>query len=153
MADPLSIIASVVGTATAVVQSAKALFELVDDIKGGPQEIKSISQDARAFYAVVFSLNVALKEEKIKDVVGGDEDMVEMIRNLQSPLANCQMVLGELMVKMQKRMKPSPDGKGFQISVNNVKWALYTKSEVRDLQSRLEAAKSTLDGALGAVTT
>ena len=71
-----------------------------------------------------------------------------MIGNLAGPLENCQVVLGE-----QKQLKPHLEGKGFQMSTVSVKWCLFTKAEIRGLQLRLEAAKSTLCSALDAVTT
>ena len=153
MADPLSIIAGIVGVAIVAVQSSKALFEIVDDAMQCDEVIRSIARDARTFYAVVFSLNIALKEQNIKDGVSQDDDMVEMIKNLNSPLENCQIVLSKLMVEMQKRLKPNAGGKGVQTILNSVKWALYAKGRIRELQTRLETSKSTLDGALGAVTT
>jgi hypothetical protein len=153
MTDPLSIIAGVIGITAAAITSSKAFFELVNDIKGVPEEIRSVSRDVHAFYSIIFSLNVTLKEDDVKYVISGDEAMVEMTRNLAGPLDNCRAVLGELMVKIQKGFKPGSEGKGSRMSSINVKWTLFTKSEIRDLQLRLEATKSTLGSALDAVTT
>ena len=153
MADPFSIVAGVLGIANVAVQSSKVFLELVNDIKGGPAEIRSVSRDVHAFYAIVFSLNVTLKEVNIKNVITCDEAMVNMIGNLAGPLENCQVVLGELMVKTQKQLKPRLESKGFRMGTIGLKWCLFTKSEIRGLQLRLEAAKSTLCSALDAVTT
>lgn len=153
MTDPVSIVTGVIGIATAAIQSSKVFFELVNDIKGGPAEIRSVSRDVHAFYAIVFSLNATLKEVNVKNVITCDEAMVSMIGNLAGPLENCQVVLGELMVKIQKQFKPGLESKGFRISTRSVNWCLFTKSEIRTLQLRLEAAKSTLCSALDAVNT
>jgi Fungal N-terminal domain of STAND proteins len=153
MMDPFSIIAGVIGITSAAIQSSKAFFELVNAIKGCPAEIQAVSRDVHAFYAIVFSLNAILKEVDVKNVISCDEAMVSMITNLANPLENCQMVLGELMIKIQKRLKHRSEGKGFRMSATYVKWSLCTRSEIRDLQRRLEATKSTLCSALDAVTT
>ena len=152
MADPLSIFASVLALASAAVQSSKAIFELVDDIREGPEEIRSISRDAHSFYSVVFSLNAALGDARIRETISGDDAMLQMISNLTSPLSNCEAVLARLMIKMQKQLKLGSDGRGDRMRLTSVKWGLFTKSEVRGLQQRLEAAKSTLNGALNGIS-
>ena len=151
--DPLSIIAGVASIATAAIQSSKALYELVDDIKGGPEEIKSISRDAQAFYSVIFSLRLALADEDVCNVIRDDTALVQMIENLQRPLSNCQVVLGQIMVKLQGRLKSRPGGKGYRMSALGLMWGLFTKGEVRELIRKLDATKATLDTALSAVTT
>ena len=150
MADTFSIIASVVGIATSVVRLS--IFELIDDVNGDPQIITSISQDARALYNLVFSFNVALQEEDIKDVLSGYEDIIEVIWNLKSPQDHCYVVLDELMRKMPQRIKSVPSGNGLLLSANKLMWAIRTKYEVRELQDQREASKATLTGALGAVS-
>ena len=81
MTDPFSIIAGVLGIATAAIRSSKALIELVDDIRGGPEEIKAVSRDVHAFYSIIIALNATLKDDSIRDVVSGDVAMMDMIRN------------------------------------------------------------------------
>ena len=90
--DPLSVIASIVSIATVAICSSKALFELVDDVKGGWEEVKIISRDAHAFYSVVFSLQLALEDDDIGAIVCDDAALLQMIGNLQRPLSNCQIV-------------------------------------------------------------
>lgn len=153
MADPLSTIASVIGVAAAVVQSAKILFGLVDDIKNAPEEIAALSRDAHAFCSIVFSLQLSLSEDEIQNVVGQDRTMTQMVENLRSPLANCQKVLGQLMVKIQGGLKRTDEGTGWRMSSININWGLFTKGEIKDLMVRLEATKSTLDNALNSICT
>jgi hypothetical protein len=73
-----------------------------------------------------------------------------MIRNLADPLRECRAVLTDLMVKMGKHAKSSK-GKGSGINFGSLKWALFTKGEVRDIQLHLGTTKSTLNSALDAV--
>ncbi|KAL9626364.1 MAG: hypothetical protein Q9164_007892, partial [Protoblastenia rupestris] len=139
MTDPFSIIAGVVGIATVAIRSSKALIELVDDIKGGPEEIKAVSRDVHAFYSIIIALNATLKDDSIRDVVSGDVAVMEMIRLLQDPLSNCKKILGELMVKIQAHLQPASDSKRRRTAFISVKWSLLTKTTVRDLLLRLEA--------------
>lgn len=150
MADPLSITAGVVGIATATIQSAKTLYEILDNTKEGPGEIESVSRDAHAYYSIVFALLATLKENKVRHVVERDEAMIEMIRNLVDPLSHCQALLGELMVQIQKQLKQSTDAQGSRIIFIAVNWILFAKYKIRTLQIRLEASKSTLCSALNA---
>lgn len=151
--DPLSIIAGVVSIACAACSASQKIFKLVDSIKGGPEQIHAIARDADAFYTIIYSLQVALEEENIRLVVSEDPSLMQMIENLRRPLSNCQVVLGQLMVKIESRTKPAADGRGLRMSKRDLKWAFYAKTEVKTLMKRLEATKSTLDNGLGAVIT
>lgn len=151
--DPLSVISGVTSVASAACSASQALFKLLDDIKGGPEQIQAISRDAHAFYSIAFSLQVTLQEKEIRSIVSDDAACVQMIDNLSRPLSNCQAVIGQLMVKIESRVKPTSDRRGFRMSKRGLKWGFYAKAEVKDLMTRLEATKSTLDNALGALTT
>ena len=72
MTDPISIVAGIVGIASVVITSAKLLFELVDDITGVPEEVKSVSRAAHAFCSIIPSLDAILQEDEIRDVISGD---------------------------------------------------------------------------------
>lgn len=61
MADPLSVIASVVGITTAVLQSVQFLAKTIGDIKDVPDTIKSIRADLQAVEPVLRNLNKALQ--------------------------------------------------------------------------------------------
>ena len=91
MTESLSVIAGVISIAAAAVQLSKTLFEQMNDIKGGPEEIKVISRDAHAFYSTNFLLNVTLREENIRAVVSGDADMAEMLRGQLERFFLCQV--------------------------------------------------------------
>ena len=151
--DPLSVIAGVVSIASATCSASQALFQLVDDIKGGPEQVQAISRDAHAFYSVIFSLNLALQDRNIRLIISDDPSLVQMIENLSRPLSNCQAVLGQLMVKIEPRVKPTSDGRAFRINKLDFRWGFFAKNEVKELMTRLEATKSTLDNALGSITT
>ena len=151
--NPLSIIAGVVSIAAAACSGSQALFELVEDIKSGPEQLHTIARDAHALYAIIGSLQLSLRDKDIPLIISDDADLVQMIENLGPPLSNCHAVLCQLMVKIEARVKPASDGSGFRMSRRDLKWGFYAKTEVKNLTTRLEATKSTLDNALGALNT
>lgn len=151
MADPLSVIGGILTIAGAAIQVSKTLFELVDDIRECPEEIRSISRDTHSFYSVVFSLNITLGDNRIREIISSDYAMLDMISNLKGPLSNCEAILAKLMIKI-RTLKLSSEGRGDWIRLTNVKWGLFSKSEVRGLQLRLEAAKSTLNSVLNGIS-
>ena len=150
MADPLSVISSVVGVGIAALQSAKLLFELADGIKNAPEEIKAISNDTHAFYDVVFSLETSLKDADVLSVVQENTAMVAMVANLEKPLRNCSTTLGQLMLKIRDRVKPSVDGKSYKFS-SSAQW-YFTKKDIKEVLDRLEQNKATLNAALNTIT-
>ena len=151
--DPLSVIAGVVSIASATCSASQALFKLVDNIKGGPEQVQAISRDAHAFYSVIFSLDLALQDRDFRSIISDDPSLVQLFENFRRPLSNCQAVLGQLMIKIEPRIKPTSDGRAFRINKLDIKWAFFAKNELKELMTRLEATKSTLDTALGSITT
>lgn len=149
--DPLSIIASVLGISAVTAQSSKGLYEMIDGIRSAPDEIKNISRDTRAFYSILYSLEISLKDPKITALVAEDDTLTTYIANLRLPLGNCSSVLGQLMVKIQSFVKPL-DGERYRMSSNDLKW-YFGKKEVVELTARVEACKETLNTGLTAIGT
>ncbi|KAL8649382.1 MAG: hypothetical protein Q9226_005596 [Calogaya cf. arnoldii] len=149
--DPLSIIAGVVGISAAAAQASKSLYEIVDGIRSAPDEIKNISRDTRAFYSILYSLELSLKDPKITEVIAEDDALTTLIANLKLPLANCSSVLGQLMVKIQGFIRPL-DGERYRMSSNDLKW-YFGRKEVLELTAQVENCKSTLDTGLTAIGT
>ncbi|KAL8867528.1 MAG: hypothetical protein Q9174_005609, partial [Haloplaca sp. 1 TL-2023] len=152
MADPLSGIAGVVGIATAAIRSSKALFDLVNDTKRAPTEIKAIARDVYAFASIVLSVSATLKRDIVRGSYGDDESVAEAIGNIRLPLSNCHTVLEDLIAGLQKGSKLSSVANKSQRAFINLKWAVFTKNEIKELRDRLEAAKSTLDVALSVIS-
>ena len=152
MADPLSIITSVVSIAGAAIAGYQALNEMVEGIRNAPEEITSLLRDSHSFYTIVFSLQSALTRKDITDTVVNDPDIMAAVRNLGEPLGNCSFILGQLLVKIQAHRKPNKIDGGFRINTVDLAWYFTTRNEVKGLTDRLERAKATLDAALGAIT-
>ncbi|KAL9032661.1 MAG: hypothetical protein Q9180_006375, partial [Flavoplaca navasiana] len=149
--DPLSIIAGVLGISAVTAQSSKRLCEMIDGIRSAPDEIKNISRDTHAFYSILHSLEISLKDPKIAAIVAEDDALTTSIADLKSPLDNCSSVLGQLMVKIQSFVKPL-DGERYRMSSNDFKW-YWGRKEVLELTARVEACKGTLNISLTAIGT
>lgn len=151
MADPLSIIASVISIATVAVHSSKALSKLIDNVQGAPGAIKAVASDVYAFQSIVSSLRIALEDSEIKDAISGDIVLVDIIGSLLKPLRNCEEALQNLTSKLQSGLAYS-EGSTLRATALNLKWGLSAKNEVKYVQSRLETTKSTLNTALETIT-
>ena len=151
MADPLSITASVLAVSTAALQGAKLLFELLDGVKNAPEDISAISNDTHAFYDIVFSLESSLKDGDIVSMVRENTAMVAMVANLEIPLRNCSATLGQIMLKIQGRVKPLNDGKGSKFS-SGAQW-YFRKKDIKESLDRLGQNKATLNAALSTIST
>ena len=151
--DPFSVIAGVIGIATTGVQASKKAYELFDNIKNGPEEIHTISSDSFALYSVINSLELALQNEDLRNLVCEDEEMMQAVENLKRPLDNCSGILEQLMEKIISRLKSQPDGKGYRMSTFDLKWGMFTKNEVKNIMRRLDSNKATLNAGMSAITT
>lgn len=152
MGDPLSIIAGVVGIATAAVQSSKTLIDLMKTIRGAPAEVTAISRDVYAFASIVLTVSATVEQDVLRGFLSDDGSIVSIIGNLRLPLSNCQAVLEELIAKLQKGSRLSLMNNGSRSAFMNITWVMFTKNEVKELRGRLENAKSTLDVALSAIS-
>ena len=132
------------------VQSARRLFKIIDDIKTGPDEVKAVSRDVLTFCSITSALIATLNEDKVRDIVGKDTAMVEMIRTLGCSLTNCQELLGQLESSIRRYFESGSNKPGSLVRLIYLKWSLSTKDKIRTLQVQLEATKATLCSALNA---
>lgn len=150
MADPLSIIASVVAVSTAALESAQLLLQLIDGIKNAPEEITAISNDTHAFYDIVLSLESSLKDEDVVGVVRENTAMMAMVANIEKPLRNCSATLDRVMLKIGSRVKSGNDGKGSRFS-SGAQW-YFRKKGIKESLDRLGQNKATLNLALNTIS-
>lgn len=147
MADPFSITTGVLGILSSLIALSQPVIKIVDDFRKSSSEIRYLSRDIRALFSVVRSLDIALREQDIRDIDESDGAIFYQTRNLEDPLRNCRDVLTNLMVKNEEL-----EQRRASISFRKLRWAIFTKGEVRSTQLRLETTKSTLNSALNAVT-
>ena len=147
MADPFSTVGCVLGILSSLAAISQAVKDIVDNFKGASHEIRCLSRDIHAFFSLVHSLGIALREQDVRDVVESDGAILSQIHDLKESLRNCRDVLTKLMVKHEKFQQ-----KGDSTCFRKLRWAIFTKDEVRTLQLSLETMKSTLNAALNTVT-
>ena len=146
--DPLSIFATVLTTATAVIQVSKAVFKVTSGIKSASKEVQAISRDALSLHSTIASLYPILSKGQLSTTDAENHTILEMARVLEAPLLECKAVLQELDCKLQKQLKFTTRGSR---DWTVIKWVLCVRNEVKDLQVRLEAAKSILNTALSGI--
>ena len=147
MADPFTSIGCFLGILSSLLEISQAVFEIVDDVRNATHEIRCLSRDLHAFFSLIRSLDIALREQDVRDIVESDEAILYQVHSLRESLRNCRDILTKLMVKHEKFEK-NGDSMGFK----KLRWAVFIKGEVRRLQLPLETMKSTLNSALNAVT-
>lgn len=146
MADPFSPIGCFLGILSSLQAISQAVIQIVDDVRNASLDIRCLSRDIHAFFSLIRSLDIALREQDVRSIVESNEAILYQIHGLEESLRNCRDVLTKLMVKHEEFRKKN-DCMGFR----KLRWAIFTKGEVRSLQSPLETMKSTLNSALNAV--
>ncbi len=152
MADPVSLILGVVAFSFQAVQSSKALLELVADIRDAPVSIKAVYKEVHAFYNVMFSLNNVLKDQNVQTTLSGNKTLIETVESLAKPINNCQEILGQLIVKLERLHKSCLEYHSIQSRFVGVRWSLSSKNEISKLRQTLEAEKLTISVALNVIT-
>ena len=142
----LGVLASIVGIAGAAIASSKALCELIDQVRNAPEEMASISNDARAFHDIVTSVQLVIRDARVLNVIRRDEKLCDLVTKLEQPLHNCLTVLVQLRSRLKAQLRSTSDGR-LRVSSVDLRW-LFKRKDVLDCRKRLEAVKSTLDAAL-----
>ena len=146
IADPFTSIGCVLGILSSLLDISQAVLEIVDDVRIATHEIRCLSRDIHAFFSLIPSLDIALREQDFRDIVESDEAILYQIHSLKESLQNCRDILTKLMVKHEKFEKI-----GNSMGFKKLRLAIFIKGEVRSLQLPLETMKSTLNSALNAV--
>ncbi|KAI9756364.1 MAG: hypothetical protein M4579_003868 [Chaenotheca gracillima] len=151
MADPVSLVLGVLAYTMQAVHSSKALLELVADIRGAPGTIRTIYKEVYAFYEVVNSLTVLLKDEDVQNTISGNTTLIGTVQGLIKPIKNCRATLGQLGAKLEKLRDSCLETPNVRSSFVGVKWSLFSKNEISKLQQILETEKLTISVALNVI--
>ena len=122
------------------------------DIRGAPGNIKAVSKEVHAFYNVLFTLSVVLKDQDVQTAISGNNTLLETVETLIKPITNCRDILGQLSVKLEKLRSSYPETHDVRSSLVGVKWSLFSKNEISKLRQTLEAEKLTISVALNVIT-
>ena len=152
MAEPLSLVLGALPLAIQAVQASKTLLGFMADIRGAPGNIKAVSKEVHAFYNVLSSLSVVLKDQDVQTAISRNNTLLETVETLIKPINNCRAILGQLSVKLEKLRSSYTDTRDIRSSLVGVKWSLFSKNEISKLQRTLEAEKLTISVALNVIT-
>jgi hypothetical protein len=137
MADGLSVVASVVGIATAAVQSIQFLSITIDNIKDAPDTIRNIKLDLQAVEPVLRSLDTASQSDGSQIVLGAE---------VKSAVVNCNKACTDFQALLSRWMKHSSEEKTFWMEGWRV--GLFGQERIKTFKGQLSDCKSTLNMAL-----
>jgi hypothetical protein len=127
--DPLSLISTVAGVATAGVQISMVLFEISNKIAHAPKEVAEIASEIASLSTVLEHfrdiLDEGIKKKLYRDRVISDTiDLLTRIAEIQS--------------KIQRKTKGSGSWKF------RVKWAFFSSAQAETTIAKLSSIKMTL---------
>lgn len=141
MADPLSITASIVGLATAALQSVQFLVQTIDGVKGAPEVIKSVSTDLRVIQPTLQSLLRTVQD---------DSSQVVLSEQIKDAIENCERACGTFRLQVEHWMERSTQDKMFW--VDRWKVGLFGLERIKTFRGQLSDCKGTLSVALSTAT-
>jgi hypothetical protein len=142
MSDPLSVTASVVGIASALLHGSKRLYEFIDSLQNAPKDIAALSADLRALYEIL---------AHITNVQNKLSSHLYLCASLKAPLENCLKICDEFTALLQGFTQSSRVGT-IQVRVwKQVAWAFKDK-EIQLFRDTITTYKVSLDMALSAMT-
>jgi hypothetical protein len=141
MGDPLSITASVVGIATAALQSLQFLVQAIDGVNGAPDVVKSVSTDLRAIRPVLQTLLRAVQD---------DSSQVVLSEHIKDAIENCQRACGTFQLRVEHWTERSTKDKMFW--VDRWKVGLFGLERIKAFRGQLSDCKGTLTFALSTAT-
>jgi hypothetical protein len=104
MADPLSVVASIVGITTAALQTLQFLSHSIDSIKDVPDTIKSVKADLQAVEPVLRSVHTALER---------DDKQIFLSDQIKPAVENCNRACTAFQTDLDHWMRHSTEEKIF----------------------------------------
>jgi hypothetical protein len=140
--DPLSITASIVGITVAALQSTQFLTKTIDNIRGAPATVTSISTDLRAIQPTLQSLARALQDNSSPITLG---------EQIKHAVENCDIACRAFRTQVEHWTKRSTEDKMFWM----VRWkvGLFGLERIKTFREQLGDCKITLTVALSTATT
>lgn len=145
MPDPLSIAAGVTSLLVNSYKFSKDMYELIDSVQSAPKHIHSISDDLKALYATLGTLDSLLRDEQI----ARNTLMRDLSANLEDALKNCVRVFRELGMVVNEYV--SADGMAKNGAWTKAKWT-FKEKEVGALRDHLATYKATCMMAINTAT-
>jgi small nuclear ribonucleoprotein (snRNP)-like protein len=134
-------VASVVGIATAALQSVQFLHSTVNNIKGVPDAISGIKTDLQSIAPILSNLDTVCKT---------DDTQIALKPEIKAAVSNCEKSCTEFTATIEHWMRHSTVDKAFW--VNRWRVALFRQEKIAAFKGQLNGYKSTLNMALSTAT-
>ncbi|KAI1655548.1 ankyrin [Daldinia decipiens] len=133
MADPLSMVASVIGVAGLAISTSRALISLIQEMTDAPQEILHIRRDVQNLSAVLGSLqDICAKYDLKSGDLALESSLTECINLCQDSMQSIHILIAPL--KGSSRRSP----------IRMIGWVIR-KGEIKALRERLQEGKTSLN--------
>lgn len=146
--DPLSVIAGVVGIATAALQSSVALHDVIKAIKNAPRDIEKLSDETKDLSSIIASLQSTLKEDEYKQALCKNDSIINSLKQLKGPLETFSAINNEIEETLKPYLKSTDGGRNWKISA---KW-LWARGDINELLLDFQRSKQTLNLYMSNVT-
>ncbi len=133
--------ASVVGIATAALQSVQLLCTTIDNVKSAPNTIRNIKVDLQLVEPVLHNLDAACRS---------DDTQIVLRPEVRSAVENCGRACKEFGVLIGHWMRHSSEDKTFWVDRWRV--GIFGQERIKTFKGQLNDCKSTLSVALSTAT-
>lgn len=137
----IGVAASIVGIATAAVQSAQLLHTTIENIKDAPKAVQSVKVDLQSLTSVLHNLQSACRS---------DEHQITLSSEVEAAVENCKTACEDFQTLLGRWTKHSTEDKTFWTERWRV--GLFGHERITTFKGRLSDYKSTLTVALSTAT-
>lgn len=141
MADPLSIVASVIGVVTAAVRVTQTLHNFIGGIRDAPQNLRDTSDHLKALTDILEKFDVELNKYNETP-----ENLSTLLSQAKPTIEACKIACEEFLAWLRKATRHS--------DASHISWRdriglLYEDKTINAFKSRLQSYESTINLALG----
>jgi hypothetical protein len=143
--DPLSVIASVIAVATAALQSAKALYDLVDGLVDAPHSVSQSKSLLSQTQTTLSTLTRTLETNSAFGAVGSVLQEIELTKALESTQSLCQ----EFTITLTRFTSHSTD---LRLSTRDRFIVQFNESKIKRLNADLADCQRTITMVFSSIT-
>lgn len=141
--DPLSVLASTLGIASAAVQSVNTLIHDINAIKDAPDLIADLRDELTAVKAVLMAINNAQEGSQLENLSPDSK------KALQLAVTNCEKACDKFRLKLDRWTRHSDDKIHWW---DRVRIGLFAEGTIEALSDQLDRYKSTMNTAVSTAT-
>jgi hypothetical protein len=141
--DPLSVLASTLGIASAAVHSVNTLIHDINAIKDAPELIADLRDELTAVKAVLMAINNAHGASQLENLSPGSKEA------LQVAVTNCEKACDKFRQKLDRWTRHSDDKIHWW---DRVRVGLFAEGTIEALSDQLDRYKSTMNTAVSTAT-